>query len=95
VVGYDIDHRFGPADFVGGDFFDYVRLDDERVVMVIGDVAGRGISAALIMARLNGAIRSHLVAQPTLPLALAAINRAAVKACGDRFVTLLLLAASC
>ncbi len=39
-----------PAQEVGGDFFDFFQLDDHRVGVVIGDVSGKGVSAALFMA---------------------------------------------
>ena len=44
-----------PAFDVGGDFFDFVSLDEDRFVFVLGDVAGKGVSAALLMAVVHGA----------------------------------------
>lgn len=40
-----------PAKEVGGDFFDYFRLDDEHVCFMIGDVSGKGVPASLFMVR--------------------------------------------
>lgn len=42
--------RCDPAREVGGDFFDYVKIDDHRYGFVIGDVSGKGVPAALFMA---------------------------------------------
>jgi serine phosphatase RsbU (regulator of sigma subunit) len=41
-----------PAKVVGGDFYDFARLDDDHVGMLIGDVSGKGVPAALTMALL-------------------------------------------
>jgi sigma-B regulation protein RsbU (phosphoserine phosphatase) len=48
------------ARMVSGDYYDYQSLDGSRFVMAIGDVAGKGISAALLMATLQSAMRSQL-----------------------------------
>jgi serine phosphatase RsbU (regulator of sigma subunit) len=47
-----------PAREVGGDYYDYVPLDDDRVALLIADVSGKGTSAALYMAELKGIILS-------------------------------------
>ncbi len=44
---------------VGGDYYDFLELGSERLGMVIGDVAGKGISAALLMANLQANLRSR------------------------------------
>ncbi len=46
---------------VGGDFYDFIPLEDGRLLVVIGDVSGKGIPAALMMARLTRDIRYHAV----------------------------------
>lgn len=46
---------------VGGDWYDVVPLDDHRVVVVVGDVSGRGLHAATMMASLRFAIRAYAV----------------------------------
>jgi hypothetical protein len=45
-----------PASQVGGDFFDIVKLPGERVSFVVGDVSGHGVSAALLMGLIHGAM---------------------------------------
>jgi len=47
-----------PARHVGGDYYDFVQLGDERLGLVIGDISGKGIAAALLMANLQAHIRS-------------------------------------
>jgi serine phosphatase RsbU (regulator of sigma subunit) len=44
---------------VGGDYFDFFSLRDERLALVVSDVAGKGIAAALLMANLQASLRSH------------------------------------
>lgn len=55
-----------PARMASGDYFDYLRLADNRVVFAIGDVAGKGISAALLMASIQSTMRAQL--RPYLPV---------------------------
>jgi len=51
-----------PARMVSGDYYDFVRLQDSTVALAIGDVAGKGISAALLMAALQSIMRTQLTA---------------------------------
>ena len=44
---------------VGGDYFDFLSLGQERLGLVIGDIAGKGIAAALLMANLQANLRSQ------------------------------------
>jgi sigma-B regulation protein RsbU (phosphoserine phosphatase) len=47
-----------PANTVGGDYFDVIELPDGRLVVAVGDVAGKGMPAALLMALLQGSLRT-------------------------------------
>lgn len=49
-----------PARLVSGDYYDFQMLNDWQVAIAVGDVAGKGISAALLMATLQAALRSQL-----------------------------------
>jgi len=49
-----------PAQQVSGDYYDFLSLTDSSMALAIGDVAGKGISAALLMATIQSAMRSHL-----------------------------------
>ena len=49
-----------PAQEVSGDFFDYVELSPTRLALAFGDVSGKGISAALVMASMHSIVRTQL-----------------------------------
>jgi PAS domain S-box-containing protein len=50
LAGYDMAAYYQPAREVGGDFYDFLELEDGRLGLVIGDVSGKGVPAALVMA---------------------------------------------
>lgn len=60
VVGLDIADRSLPATEVGGDYFDYLQLEDGHLGVVVGDVSGHGMSAGLIMAMAKSAIHTQI-----------------------------------
>ena len=62
-----------PARLVSGDFYDYVLLADGRVALCLGDVAGKGISAALVMAAVHSTVRTQLGRLLNAPNATAAV----------------------
>ncbi len=49
-----------PARMVSGDYYDYQALDENSAVVAVGDVAGKGISAALLMAAMQSSLRTHV-----------------------------------
>jgi serine phosphatase RsbU (regulator of sigma subunit)/CHASE1-domain containing sensor protein/anti-sigma regulatory factor (Ser/Thr protein kinase) len=56
--GWKIAYHYQPAREVGGDFYDFLPLDEGRVGLVIGDVSGKGIAAALVMANTQSVLRA-------------------------------------
>jgi serine phosphatase RsbU (regulator of sigma subunit)/CHASE1-domain containing sensor protein/anti-sigma regulatory factor (Ser/Thr protein kinase) len=58
LEGWEIAYHYQPAREVGGDFYDFLRLDDGRVGLVIGDVSGKGIAGALVMANTQSVLRA-------------------------------------
>ncbi len=65
-----------PARQVGGDYFDFLDLGQGRLGLVIGDVSGKGIAAALLMANLQANLRSQsAIAMDHPELLLQSVNR--------------------
>lgn len=62
IPGYDIAAINIPAQAVGGDYYDFMVVDDESLYFALGDVSGKGISAALLMASLQASFRSQAAA---------------------------------
>jgi len=48
-----------PARTVSGDYYDFLTLDSQRLVLAVGDISGKGISAALLMATIHSAVRAY------------------------------------
>jgi serine phosphatase RsbU (regulator of sigma subunit)/anti-sigma regulatory factor (Ser/Thr protein kinase) len=59
LPGWHIDAFYRPAREVGGDFYDYIVLDDGRVGVVIGDVTDKGVPAAMVMATCRSMLRAE------------------------------------
>jgi hypothetical protein len=59
-VGVHLATEYTPAEQVGGDFYDVFSLKDEGTALVMGDVSGKGVPAALLMGVIHGAVRSSL-----------------------------------
>jgi sigma-B regulation protein RsbU (phosphoserine phosphatase) len=64
-----------PAREVGGDFFNYFELPGGHIAVLVGDVSGKGISAALLMANIQATLRARLPLEPDLARLTAAIDR--------------------
>ena len=58
VPGFEIVGGWEPARIVGGDYYDVIRLGPNKVAICIADVAGKGVSAALLMANVQAAVRA-------------------------------------
>ena len=83
--------RTRPANTVGGDLYDILRLDDDRVMVVLGDVSGKGSPAALLMALLLAMLRTLAPDDLPPPKLVERLNRLVYEqAPGTRFITLFL-----
>jgi serine phosphatase RsbU (regulator of sigma subunit) len=81
---------YSAARYVGGDYYDYVPLPGNRLAVAVGDVAGKGVSAALLMARLSASVRYCLASEANPADAVRRLSNSMARDCGDdRFVTFL------
>lgn len=78
IAGWKIDAFYRPARAVGGDFYDFIPLDDGRLGVVIGDVTDKGVPAALVMATSRSMLRAAAHAHASPGAALAEVNEALV-----------------
>ncbi|MEJ2421755.1 MAG: PP2C family protein-serine/threonine phosphatase, partial [Acidobacteriota bacterium] len=62
AAGLDYAGVCRPARVVGGDYYDFIRLDNKKIGIAIGDISGKGVSAALLMASLQATLRSQATA---------------------------------
>ncbi len=53
-------HFYHPAEKIGGDFYDYIVLADGRIAVIVADVTGHGVAAALLMVKLSAHVRFSL-----------------------------------
>jgi sigma-B regulation protein RsbU (phosphoserine phosphatase) len=58
IPGFEVAGAWQPASTVGGDYYDVLRLGDHRLGICIADVVGKGVSAALLMANVQAALRA-------------------------------------
>src|SRR5690606_12216795 len=72
--GYTTAVQFRPALGVSGDFYDQIELGDGRIAFVIGDVSGKGVSAALYASTLTTHMRYQALGQPDAGAVLARTN---------------------
>jgi serine phosphatase RsbU (regulator of sigma subunit) len=80
IPGLSVQSFYKPAQSIGGDYYDFLPLQDERWGVAIGDVSGKGISAALVMASLQASLRTRaLHPQADLSTLIADINRLVFK----------------
>ena len=59
LCGFDIAATYIPCFDVGGDFYDFLPVGDKKLGIVIADVIGKGMPAALMMSWLRGAVRAY------------------------------------
>jgi serine phosphatase RsbU (regulator of sigma subunit)/HAMP domain-containing protein len=76
---YEFSAHTVPAKFVGGDFYDFIELDSNQLGIVLGDVSGKGVSAALFMARLMSDIRYVSLIDPDPVQVISQLNNILVK----------------
>jgi len=91
LEGYSFFQYYQPANQVGGDYFDFIRLPDGKVAIVVADVVGHGVAAALMMAKLSAETRYCLGSEHEPCQALTQLNERISDLTQDRFVTMIVL----
>jgi serine phosphatase RsbU (regulator of sigma subunit) len=73
--GVEIAHAYLPASEVGGDFYDVLALEDGRLAVAVGDVAGHGVSSGLVMSMAKSALAVQVTFDPEVAPVFATLNR--------------------
>ncbi len=90
VPGYDLAGVSIPAQMVGGDYFDFIRLGGGRTGVCLGDVSGKGMPAALLMANLQATLRGQAASGDDPASCVTRSNRLLYETTApEKFVTLL------
>lgn len=92
LPGFKFYDFYAPAAYVGGDYYDYVQLPDGRTAVLIADVVGHGVAAALMMAKLSSEVRISLASGAHPAQAVTTLNDRLCRSQTDRFVTFVLVA---
>lgn len=91
VPGFELAGWYRPARQVGGDYYDLVPRKDGRIGLVLGDVSGKGMPAALMVSTLHSALRLLLDHTPFGPSLLERLNRHIVESsAANKFITMLI-----
>jgi len=91
IGGYRVCSYYQAAQYIGGDYFDYIPLPDGRWAIVAADVVGHGVAAAMFMAKLSAETRYCLAADPNIAAAVERLNDRMSQLKLERFVTFLLM----
>jgi serine phosphatase RsbU (regulator of sigma subunit) len=89
--GYDFFQYYQAANHIGGDYFDYIRLSGDRVAIVVADVVGHGVAAAMFMAKLSAETRFALAREDDPATAVALLNQNLTSLGIGRMVTMLVI----
>src|SRR2546426_291082 len=89
IPGYEFQGISFPCYEIGGDYYDFIRREDGRLVIALGDVSGKGTAAALLMSSLHAAVHAQAASHDSLVETISAVNRyLADNIPPNRFVTL-------
>jgi hypothetical protein len=89
VNGVEMSHSYIPATEVGGDFYDVLALEDGRVAVAVGDVAGHGVSSGLVMSMAKSALAVQVSFNPEVSAVFTTLNRMVYQSARKRLLTTL------
>ena len=88
IKGFEVFDFYEAAHQVGGDYFSYIPLGENRLAVVLADVSGKGVSAALVMAALSADVRYTLAIEADVAKAVTLLNASFMRSgWDDRFAT--------
>jgi sigma-B regulation protein RsbU (phosphoserine phosphatase) len=92
IAGLQISGMMHPAKGIGGDYYDYIPIDEHSIQLVIADVAGKGVAAALLMSATAAAVQLEVNQQRDMLQMVSRLNTSihTVSSDGERYVTLLM-----
>jgi serine phosphatase RsbU (regulator of sigma subunit) len=86
---FDIAAHNIPSRYVGGDFYDFISLKENRSAFALGDVSGKGMAAALLAAMAQGALQAQFTSNLPLAEVVSSLNKVLVqRSASNRFITL-------
>jgi len=87
----EIGSKYLPHQNIGGDYFDFIRINDHELIWCIADVSGKGVSAALLMANFQASLRAWATVEDDLTTIIERLNAIVVRNTrGEKFITLFL-----
>ena len=88
IPGFTLAGAWQPARVVGGDYYDVFRLGETTLALVLGDVCGKGIPAALLMANLQATVKAYAMEEASPRELCEKVNRAvSASTTPGRFIT--------
>src|SRR5204862_776428 len=89
VTGYELQGISFPCYEIGGDYYDFIERENGSLIVALGDVSGKGTSAALLMSSLHAAVHAQVALCRPIAETIGAVNRyLADNTPANRFVTL-------
>ena len=89
LLGVRMAHSYLPATEVGGDFYDVLALEDGRLAVAVGDVAGHGVSSGLVMSMAKSALAVQVTFNPEVDAVFGTLNRMVYQSARRRLLTTL------
>lgn len=89
LAGVEIAHAYLPASEVGGDFYDVLALEDGRLAVALGDVAGHGVSSGLVMSGAKAALAVQITFDPDVRSVFTTLNRLVYRSARRRLIATL------
>jgi len=91
LIGYSFFGYCSQADYVGGDYYDYIELANGRILIVIADILGHGLAAAMLMSRLSAEVHGLITPDFTPALGMSELNSRICRLGADKFITLIMV----